>query len=348
MCIPGYNLEGDLRQDRTDTNNGIGGGLIIYTKLGLAVRKNERLLNINFNQYVPFSVLANPPLNIILVYRPPNSGNVNTEGLCQLIEASDSNTILIGDFNLPDIRWQDENSGPKGRKILMKSLECQMEQLINFSTHSGGNILDLVLTNCADRVQNVSDAGKLGNSDHCIVMVEVQAGRNKVKNSDSKPNWFRADYESIKGYLRDLEWQNILNNDTVEQDWLYFKDVIAYCTDTFVPKKRAHISGRPRWLSAGLVKLIRRKKAAWKIYRHDLTQESLERYRALEKETKKSIQRAKRRLEKDLTKGEDRNGKKFTSYIKSKTKSKTEIGPLRTAVGGGCDLRQKRNGAYLE
>jgi hypothetical protein len=71
-----------------------------------------------------------------------------------------------------------------------------------------------------------------------------------------------------------------------------------------------------------------------------LTQESLERYRTLESEAKKGIQKSKRRLEKDLTRGDDKNGRKFTNYIKSKTNSKIEIGPLKTP-GGGVTAEKK-------
>ena len=47
----------------------------------------------------------------------------------------------------------------------------------------------------------------------------------------------------------------------------------------------------------------------------------------------KQVKKAKRKLEKDLITGEDRNGKKFRSYIKSKTKSRTTVGPLKGRDG---------------
>jgi hypothetical protein len=53
----------------------------------------------------------------------------------------------------------------------------------------------------------------------------------------------------------------------------------------------------------------------------------------LEKDLKKSIRRAKRKQERDLFKNDDRNGKKFTQYIKSKTKTRSEIGPLKKSDG---------------
>jgi hypothetical protein len=63
------------------------------------------------------------------------------------------------------------------------------------------------------------------------------------------------------------------------------------------------------------------------------TAELHERYTRLEREAKNKIKKAKRRMERELTKGEDRNGKKFANYIKSKTKSRTTIGPLKDDQG---------------
>ena len=59
--------------------------------------------------------------------------------------------------------------------------------------------------------------------------------------------------------------------------------------------------------------------------------EELREYKAIEKETAKKIRNAKRKFEKNLANGEDKNNRKFARYIKSKTKSKTTVGPLLSA-----------------
>jgi hypothetical protein len=42
LGLPGYQLETDSRRDRTDTAAGIGGGLLVYCKNGVTLRKTER------------------------------------------------------------------------------------------------------------------------------------------------------------------------------------------------------------------------------------------------------------------------------------------------------------------
>ena len=80
----------------------------------------------------------------------------------------DINTFLIGDVNLPDINWLDGTSAARGRRILETTVEEDLAQLVDFPTHIKGNILDLVITNCPDKVISISDDGRIGKSDHCM------------------------------------------------------------------------------------------------------------------------------------------------------------------------------------
>jgi hypothetical protein len=51
----------------------------------------------------------------------------------------------------------------------------------------------------------------------------------------------------------------------------------------------------------------------------------------VEKEITRKIRNAKRKLKRDLAGAANKNNRKFTKYVKSKTKSKTTIGPLITS-----------------
>jgi hypothetical protein len=125
----------------------MGGGLIIFSKCGLKLRKNDRYININFNQFSSsFIVMAKNPVEITLIYRPPNSGTDNMDELCEIIETAPRNAILIGDFNLPDVNWRNESAGPRARRVLQSVQKADMVQLIEFTTHDKGNILDLIVT----------------------------------------------------------------------------------------------------------------------------------------------------------------------------------------------------------
>jgi hypothetical protein len=56
--------------------------------------------------------------------------------------------------------------------------------------------------------------------------------------------------------------------------------------------------------------------------------ENEEEYRRIEKETANKIRNAKRKLGRELVSDKDKNNRKFNKYVKSKTKSRTTIGPI--------------------
>jgi transcriptional regulator of met regulon len=76
------------------------------------------------------------------------------------------------------------------------------------------------------------------------------------------------------------------------------------------------------------VKLIRQKKSMWKEVKYHNTGQQLENYKKLEKEVANKIRNAKRKVERELAFENDKNGRQFSNYVKSKTKSRTGIGPL--------------------
>jgi len=103
LAIPGFQLQPELRVDRMDTANGIGGGLLVYSRDGLDILPCDKVLN--FNQYAKFTVKNCGLTNtIFLIYRPPSSADL--DGLANIIKSGTSNTLFIGDFNLPGINWE--------------------------------------------------------------------------------------------------------------------------------------------------------------------------------------------------------------------------------------------------
>jgi hypothetical protein len=80
-----------------------------------------------------------------------------------------------------------------------------------------------------------------------------------------------------------------------------------------------------------ILQLVRKKRRLWRAYKATSHRTDKEAYMKIEKETARKIRNAKRNLEKDLARNVDKNNRKFTKYVKSKTKSRTTIGPLITA-----------------
>jgi len=332
VAIPGYSIETDLRGDRTDTTNGIGGGLMVYSREGVKILSYDKFSNSTFNQFCCFKVVTKGyMLNIVLVYRPPSAGQENTEQLCEILRQLEVNTILIGDINMPGIDWINNRSDTKGRELLRTTEEEGISQLVSFPTHYKGNILDLVLTNVPDRVTSISDVGRLGKSDH--VMLEILAGKSCEVSRRTVKSWNKADWNSIRRETAEVPWRTILAQGTVQEAWDIFKNHIEDLVKKYVPTHTLRSRQRPVWLTAEVMRLIRQKRRKWRVFKERKTADCEREYKMAEKEVAKKIRNGKRKMERELVSGPDKNSRKFSKYIQSKTKSRTKIGPLRTDDG---------------
>ena len=245
----------------------------------------------------------------------------------------DKNTILIGDVNLPDINWLDGTSTSRGRRILETALEEDLAQLVNFQTHIKGNILDLVLTNCPDKVISVSDEGRVGKIDHCILNIELELSVVKKSDKPTRPNWNKADTIGLRAYLKNINWTNTLADHEANTAWRIFKETLELAIAKFVPSSTVRAASHPRWLTRDIIRLIGRKKRTWKLTRTHGTVENWTKFKNLEKEVIVRIRNAKRKMEKNLANAKETSTKTFANYIKSKSKTVTSIGPLKNSSG---------------
>ena len=334
LNLQNYALETDLRRDRTDTKNGVGGGLLVYAKTGTRILPCDKFKDNEFTQFCSFKVKTKgPPITIILVYRPPGSNYDNSEQLCNILKNMDINTFLIGDVNLPDINWLDGTSAARGRRILETTVEEDLAQLVDFPTHIKGNILDLVITNCPDKVISISDDGRIGKSDHCILKIDLKISEFKETVRSTRPNWNKADIVGIRQYLKEMDWRAKLENLDANKAWDNFRDTLDLTVAKFVQNSTVKAAGQPRWLTRDLIRLIRQKKRVWKLTRTHGTIENWTKYKNLEKEVIVKLRNAKRRMEKNLANAKETSTKTFANYIKSKSKSNNGIGPLKNSTG---------------
>merc|ERR1712242_673770 len=99
-----------------------------------------------------------------------------------------------------------------------------------------------------------------------------------------------------------------------------------------VPLKLRSSNNRPIWMSQGLLKLIRKKRRTYKRFKKYPTQENENLYNTCEREVRRQTKRAKKKFERNIAKSRNKSEKKFNSYIKSQTKTKSQVGPLKGIV----------------
>ncbi len=193
LGIDGYELLPDLRQDRENTAKGRGGGLLVYAKSSVKVLKLDN--NVMFQQYCKFMI---DDVTIYLVYRSPSSPLEAIVELENLVKSLSRNSILIGDFNMPDIDWEAWTGARKSVGFLDAVEDALLEQMVNFPTHIKGNCLDLVLTNIPERIINVEEMGRLGASDHEMILVSVAMQGGREESEKSGLNWRKANWDGMR------------------------------------------------------------------------------------------------------------------------------------------------------
>ena len=126
-----------------------------------------------------------------MIYSLPNSTAEEVTKLAKLIWQAEKDCVIIGDFNLPTIDWE---AGTARGMVLEVMEDRLMTQMVDFSTQVRGNILDLVITNMPERVLEVREEGRLGKSDHVMIVTEIAVGKATRENQMPLPDWRKADW----------------------------------------------------------------------------------------------------------------------------------------------------------
>lgn len=327
LKVCGYELNSDLRKDRCDTNNGFGGGLLVYARKGLVILPSDE--KSDFNQFVNFKVLTNNfTTNVILIYRPPSSNKQNCDKLLDIIKNAPTDSVIVGDINYPAIDWKNLSCEGQGKDFLNTCLDKGFHQYVTFATHSRNNILDLVLSN-NENILNVENLGPLGNSDHVMLLITTNHGLDEEETSYTKFDWRKADYRAMNEELSKVNWTEKLNGN-IEKNWQELKTSINQSINKNVPKINATRNpSKPIWFNSYIKRLLNKKTRYYKLKKKTGREEDCKKYDVIAKETKKAIQRAKRKIEVNIAKKTGNDGKrKFNSYLKSKLGKNTGIGPL--------------------
>lgn len=314
------------RDDRMDTKDGRGGGLLVYTKKNLTV--HPLCIESDFNQItgVTCSNLSKQKLNIFLIYRSPNSTSQNDIILNEFLQHVPPNSILTGDFNFPCIRWDRLTGSSASGNFVEATQQAFLQQFVDFPTQQSGNILDLVLTNVPERILSVTAGMPLANSDHIAVFTEVKFNHTRTKVVQKKWNYERADWDKIYEKLNDAHWQDI-KNENVESQWLHLLSIITEVHKNYVPMITQRRRTEPPWMTNDIRQMTRKKKRIWKEIKSTQSNQLSKDFKALQKRIRSEIRRKKFQYEADLSKNAKANKKKFYRYINTKT-GKGSVGPI--------------------
>ncbi|KAK4813674.1 LOW QUALITY PROTEIN: hypothetical protein QYF61_017641 [Mycteria americana] len=326
VAIDGYKL---FRRDRQGRR---GGGVALY------VRESLDSLELNDGDdrveclWVRMRGKANKADIVVGVcYRPPNQDDEAEKIFYkQLGEASRSLAlVLVGDFTLPDVCWKYNTAERKqSRRFLERVADHFLTQLVREPTREGAP-LDLLFRNRGGLVVDVMVGGRLGQSDHKMIVSLILGEEGGQQNLDFQ----RADFGLFRRLVERVPWEAALKGIGVQEGWTFFKEEVLKAQEQAVPMcQKTSLQGRRlAWLTRELWLELRKKRRVYDLWKKG--QATQEDYKGVARLCKEKIRRAKAELELNLAAVVKDNKKYFFKYMSSKRRAKENLQPLLD--GGG-------------
>ena len=152
---------------------------------------------------------------------------------------------MIGDFNLSDVTWDSPTAtSSASRNFCDFIFDNALLQINDKPTHTGGNILDLIITNSDDCVRNLTihSSGHLVISHHFTLTFHLSTPLPSYSRYIPKYvyDYPKADYNRLCSYLLDLDFSPCLLLHDVESVWYAIKNASYEGMNFFIPKVRLH------------------------------------------------------------------------------------------------------------
>ncbi|KAK4807115.1 hypothetical protein QYF61_018456 [Mycteria americana] len=144
-----------------------------------------------------------------ICYRPPNQGDEANETLLWLLKevSGQQNLVLMGDFNYPDICWENNTAVHKSSIRFLECIEdCFLLQMLDMLTRNSA-LLDLLLPNQEDLLDNTTTNGSLGYSNHNIVEFKILLSTLKTSSRTKTMDFRRANFNMLRAQLQGIPWE---------------------------------------------------------------------------------------------------------------------------------------------
>ena len=351
--IPHYNI---YRADRAGRTRG---GVLTYVHDNLIVSESQSFCN-QYCEALVITVESEKTL-IMTVYRPPdtplNKFKETVEFLYRALQTKDDSwvKIITGDFNFPNICWEDNHITPgtsrennESATLLTDLLECNfLAQYIDQPTRNH-NILDLFITNDQTLAHETSIVPSLI-SDHSIITVTfpfnigLDSGHSEQKpysylNGFSNLNMSKCDYEAVANHIREINWDYLHEICPIADFPELFRLIVLqivtlHTTEKSKPKPANKAPGQYR-LSRKRRRITARLKA---ITSHNPNSPMITTLKSqlnvIELQIRNQIRATIDKAESKALSVMKTNPKYFYSYAKRFAKTKSRIGPLKQDSG---------------
>ena len=352
VAIPDFEI---IRQDR---KNRPRGGVILYVHNSLPT-SDVSTYDDDICEAV-ICTIKSINTKVASIYRPPGSTNsdlLSFENLLKFVQSklnppedeSYTEFIIMGDFNLPGVQWEDntrserDNATSKLENMLLSFMDNNLLSQYVLQPTRQRNTLDLFLTNNPNLVlQTKSEETAL--SDHNVVSIQT-AYNLSAKKANTKPNFskhtfrsldlHKADFEKINSHLNTIDWDYLKDICSVAEFPELFRLIVLQICMEYAPTKSHHSSNtNPHQRHRNTLRRRKRKLkpqiSALQIKNPESPK--LTRLRAeiydIDKKIQESLTKQNREREGKAILKIIENPRYFFSYAKKHAKRKSTVGPL--------------------
>ena len=330
--LRGYNMFSYCRAKRQ------GGGVFIYVNSSYSVSRVDDPSKAGSVESVWLDITTGAgnggKLRIAGFYRAGNlSGNLQAEldqEICEeLCRNFRTHCLIVGDFNLRGYEMGSEDTIECKTFRQIFEEELFMHQFVTEPTRHS-SILDLVFSDNMDLVKDIVVSNGLGNSDHNMVKFKISSENRPKDNLILVPNFNRADFDSIRNELAQINWKVDMKNMNVFEAWDMLKEKLGQLQSKYIPvrQKRNKVRSKPVWFTPEVRKAIKVKETAFKVMKESQSEATHRAYQIARNEVKRIVRAAKRAKELDLARQCNKDSKKFFSFYRFSANSKS-IGPLK-------------------
>jgi exonuclease III len=216
-------------------------------------------------------------LLIGVIYRSPNSASDNNKvpnSLLPSMSFSRSHTLIIGDFNHPEIDWADESSPRDGNHTASLFLESVRDSFlihnitkpIHFRGKQTPNILDLVFTSEEYMKDELRHEAPLGKSHHQSLFFSIKCYAEKTLRKRERLNFAKGDYDKLREAVNAVNISDSIRDMNVADSWSFLKDTVMSAVDACVPKITLGGVKKSQWTNSTVKAQLKTNKEAYKRY----------------------------------------------------------------------------------
>ena len=329
----------------TDRDLGKSGmrGVAIYVKDNMLSKKVQLENEYEDQIWVEISLRNKDSLLCGCMYRSPTRDKEqtvqNTASICksifEVVGRKNSHLLICGDFNYPDIEWNSEYVSSESNDILpfLDAIQdCHLHQHIFKPTrYRDGNepsLLDLIFTNEEGMLQTLQHNAGLGNSDHECIEFTLNCYKDTVcMDIQEKLNFFKADYTRIRNIIKNIDWKNELRGDFLTS-YSRFTSQLEFGMKGLVPFYGKIKSKTNIYLTLDAIRIKDRKNKLWRRYKKTRHEYDYTCFKRTKNRLRTLTRNLRMQFESTIARDAKLAPKKFWSYVKSKTKTRSTIPPL--------------------